>query len=171
MHIDITIEEGAWHAELPDIESLTQKILQKARQHPDISANLNGHANSEVSITLSGDEFIRNLNREYRGKNKPTNVLSFPLTEDGDFSTDIGLLSLGDIIMAYETVKQESQEQKKNFRDHYAHLLIHGFLHLLHYDHEENDEAENMERLEAEILGTLKISNPYEKTDETEAIM
>lgn len=165
MNIDITIDEGAWQADLPDLETLTETALEKTLGHPEIAGTLNGGAQSEVSITLSDNDFVRKLNKDYRGKDKATNVLSFPLTEEDDeFKTDIDLLSLGDIIMAYETVKQESQDQGKNFRDHYAHLLVHGFLHLLHYDHEDNTDAEHMERLEAEILGTLSIRNPYEKT-------
>ncbi len=164
MNIDITIDEAAWQAELPDIEKFTQTALEKTLEHPEIFGTLNGRAESEVSITLSDDNFVRKLNADYRGKDKPTNVLSFPLTEDDKFKTDIDLLCLGDIIMAYETVKQESEDQKKKFRDHYTHLLIHGFLHLLHYDHEDNADAEHMEKLEAEILGSMSIDNPYEKT-------
>ncbi len=164
MQIDVTVQDAAWNAEIPDIETFTEIALGKLQNHPEFSDVLMSLSNSEVSITLSDDEFVKKLNSEYRGKKKPTNVLSFPLTDADDFTADTGLVCFGDIIMAYETVKKESQEQKKNFRDHYAHLLIHGFLHLLHYDHEEEEEAEDMERIEAEILQALNIENPYEKT-------
>ncbi|MCB1840151.1 MAG: rRNA maturation RNase YbeY [Alphaproteobacteria bacterium] len=164
MQIDLTIDENAWRTELPDVEKITEQALEKTRQHPEITEVLNGQAHSEVSITLSDNDFIQNLNKEYRGKNKPTNVLSFPLTDADDPAPGIELVCFGDIILAYETVKQESQDQKKSFRDHYMHLLVHGFLHLLHYDHENEDDAEIMEQLEAEILQKLDIENPYERT-------
>lgn len=116
---------------------------------------------AEISLVLCSDEFIRNLNRDYREKDKPTNVLSFPQT---DFSANLPAydpLSFGDIILAYETIAREAEEQNKRFEDHFAHLVVHGTLHLLGYDHETADEAEEMERMEITVLKEMGIENPY----------
>lgn len=106
---------------------------------------------TELSVVLADDGFVQNLNRDYRDKDKPTNVLSFP--QDSPM--------LGDVVLAYETVKREAEEQDKAFEDHVAHLLVHGVLHLLGYDHENDEDAEEMEALEVEILNGLVIANPY----------
>lgn len=171
MQIDLTLHDTHWRAEIPDVEKLTERALDQAKNHPEVLIRLHmGRVkDTEVSITLSDDEFVQRLNREYREQDKPTNVLSFPMTgeEDDEPSEEegekVGVVTFGDIIMAFETVKKEALEQKKAFRDHYTHLLIHGFLHLLHFDHERDDEAQEMERLEAEILAGMNIENPYER--------
>ena len=108
---------------------------------------------SELSVVLADDAFIQDLNKTYRSKDKPTNVLSFPQDED---------FSLGDIILAYETIKREADEQHKSFEAHLTHLCIHGTLHLLGFDHISDKEAEEMEALEIRILAGLNIENPYE---------
>ncbi len=170
MQIDLTLHDTHWRAEIPDVEKLTERALNEAKSHPEISLRLHmGRVkDTEVSITLSDDEFVQRLNRDYREQDKPTNVLSFPMTDEDDEAPPeegekVGVVTFGDIIMAFETVKKEALEQKKAFRDHYTHLLIHGFLHLLHFDHTQEEEAQEMERLEAEILATMNIDNPYER--------
>ncbi len=110
----------------------------------------------EVSVILSNDAKLFQLNETYRRRSKPTNVLSFPYGEDA-FHKGI----LGDIFLSYETLAQEAQEQGKSFHDHYIHLIIHGILHLLGYDHEQEAEAEEMEAIEIEFLEKLGIPNPY----------
>ena len=110
----------------------------------------------QISVLLSHNAFIQTLNKTYRQQDKPTNVLSFPQNET---------YHLGDIILAYETICDEATKQKKTFKDHLIHLVIHGLLHLLGYDHETEKEAQEMEALEIEILRGLDIKNPYE--DET----
>lgn len=108
----------------------------------------------EVAIVLADDAFVQKLNKDYRGKDKPTNVLSFP--------SDISASSeLGDIILALEAIEREAKEQKKSFRNHTTHLLVHGFLHLLGYDHIEEKQAIIMEGKEIKILKKLGIDNPY----------
>jgi len=104
-----------------------------------------------LTIKFADDHAVQALNAQFRGKNKPTNVLSFP---DDD-------RPLGDMILAYETVMREAAEQQKLFLHHVLHLVIHGTLHLLGYDHEENQQAEEMEALEITCLAKLGIANPY----------
>ena len=111
---------------------------------------------TEISIALSNDADVRALNARWRAIDKPTNVLSFPAAVGPGNG---GLL--GDIILAYETVAAEASEGDKAFADHVAHLSIHGFLHLIGHDHENDDEAEVMENLERQVLTSLGISDPY----------
>ncbi|HEY4199485.1 MAG TPA: rRNA maturation RNase YbeY [Devosiaceae bacterium] len=113
---------------------------------------------AELSIVLTDDAEQQELNRDWRGKDSPTNVLSFPQIEP--FGPVIGIL--GDIILARETLDREAIELGKPFEEHFTHLVVHGFLHILGYDHIEDDEALVMEGLETRILATLGIPDPYE---------
>jgi probable rRNA maturation factor len=113
----------------------------------------------EIAVVLADDAFIKALNRDFRGKNSPTNVLSFP--SDGLPEKGAKQKYLGDIVMALETVEREAKSQKKLFKHHAIHLLVHGTLHLLGYDHEQEDDAEAMESKEIKILKKLKVNNPY----------
>jgi len=116
----------------------------------------------EVSVTLTDDDAIKTLNRDHRGKDKPTNVLSFPNWESlDDIPKGIGQAPLGDIIVAFETVKREALDQGKPLKNHFSHMIVHGFLHLLGYDHIDDKMAKDMESLEAKILKKFGISNPY----------
>jgi probable rRNA maturation factor len=112
--------------------------------------------NSEIAVALVSSDEIQQFNFEYRGKDKPTNVLSFPSGVPAEIA-DI----LGDIVICLEVVEKEARQQNKAFEHHLTHILIHGFLHLLGYDHIKDDEAETMENLEIEILQELQINNPY----------
>ncbi len=118
----------------------------------------------EVCITLSDDATIKELNKNYRNKDKPTNVLSFPqyTSDDTFFPPQEGEpLMMGDIILAYETMVSEAAEQSKTVENHTLHLILHGFLHLLEYDHIDEEEAEDMEAMEVAILSHFNIPNPY----------
>lgn len=112
---------------------------------------------SEVTIRIVDEEESHHLNLTYRGKDKPTNVLSFPF----EAPPEIELPLLGDLIICRQVVEQEAIEQQKSAEEHWAHMVIHGCLHLLGYDHIEDDEAEEMESLETEILAELGYEDPY----------
>lgn len=112
---------------------------------------------AELSIVLTDDAEQRQLNREWRGKDSSTNVLSFPQIEP--FSPVLGIL--GDITFARETVAREAEEQGTPFDHHFTHLVVHGFLHILGYDHITDDEALQMESLETQILAELGMDDPY----------
>lgn len=144
IEIDITMQAGDWPK---DAQGHVSSVISSALSHMN--------ADGEVSIVLADNDFVQTLNRDYRGKDRPTNVLSFP--QDAPL--------LGDIILALETLEREANEQSKAFNDHFTHLLVHGLLHLLGHDHIEEAEAEVMEALEIEILDALGIKNPYEIAD------
>ena len=120
----------------------------------------------EVSILLTNNDEIHKLNKQFRNKDRPTNVLSFPsLTEEELRIINKNSLQpnmLGDLALAFETLLSESLVEKKTFLDHFNHLVVHGILHLLGYDHETDDDAECMQKKEIMILNTLNINNPYQ---------
>ena len=148
---DVNVAFGEW----PDISNALESIRAVLAQSPAFQ-DFAGMT-VEISIVLADDNFVQNLNKTYRGKNKPTNVLSFPQ----DPEPGAGEINLGDVILAYQTVKKEAQSQGKSFMDHTSHLLVHGILHLLGHDHEKDEEAEEMESLETLILEKIGIKNPY----------
>lgn len=126
------------------------------------------HKSIYISILLTNNETIANLNYEFRQKNYPTNILSFPYLEEIEIKNlmlntlNLKDVCLGELIIAWEKVLEESIDQQIHFIDHYCHLMIHGVLHLLGYDHENNEyEARKMENLEIEILSTINVANPY----------
>jgi probable rRNA maturation factor len=154
---DVLIESEAWQ-DLPAAEDV-------ARQAVAVAASGAGIRSAEISILLCNDAAIVALNGRWRGQEKPTNVLSFPaLPLYGDAAIQKNT-PLGDIAIAYETMVREAQESGKTASAHLSHLVVHGFLHLIGYDHETDDEAEEMERLERDILARLGIADPYAACD------
>jgi probable rRNA maturation factor len=150
--LDTMIEAGDW-SRLEDAEALAQKAAQAA-----LAVTYESDGDFEASVMLTDDAQIQELNRTWRNKDKPTNVLSFPAPEQPGLG---GPRHLGDIALAYETLVRESEEESKELAHHFAHLIVHGVLHLLGYDHEVEAEAEIMEGLEVKALATLGIANPY----------
>lgn len=120
---------------------------------------INAHEDTgnEITVRIVTPEESQQLNHQYRGKEKPTNVLSFPF----ESPPELELPLLGDLIVCADVVAQEAIEQNKALNDHWAHMIIHGCLHLLGYDHIEEEEAEEMESLEIELLASLNIKDPY----------
>ena len=121
----------------------------------------------EISVTLTGDEEVRALNAKWRGKDKPTNVLSFPMADEHDLmraNVSSAELLLGDIVLARGVCEAEAADKGVSVEDHATHLMVHGTLHLLGYDHHEDGEANDMESREVRALKRLGISNPYEVT-------
>ena len=120
---------------------------------------LNGNElNHEVSILLTNDEEIRKLNKKYRKIDKPTNVLSFSIASDTIVNE---LRMIGDIVISKEKILSEAKDQNKTFNDHLAHIVIHGFLHLLNFTHDSKEDSTIMENKEVELLKMIDISNPY----------
>ena len=153
---EVLVVAECWQAE-PDAEAVIQRAVAAAAQMVDAN---DGEA--ELAIMLTDDAGIRTLNLNWRGIDKPTNVLSFPaLPPTGAGGPDDAPRMLGDIAIAYETTRREADDEQKPFDHHLSHLAVHGFLHLMGYDHEKDDEAETMETLEQEILAQLGIPDPY----------
>jgi probable rRNA maturation factor len=152
--IDIRLESPLWKA-----KRNAKSILRRAIRQASSAVALMG---GEVSVVLSDDSTVRVLNRTWRHEDTPTNVLSFPTDSR---KADRGRPRLlGDIVIAYQTAKREANTQRKPFAQHLAHLAVHGFLHLVGYDHKSGDEAKAMERLEILILARLNVPNPYNCT-------
>ena len=152
--VEVAVEAGSWPPE-PELAALTRRAAG------GVLAALAGDAtpDSELSVVFTDDAHVRVLNAGWRGKDKATNVLSFPAFPHGLRGTFPPLL--GDIVLAAETVAGEAQAEGKPLSDHISHLIVHGILHLIGYDHESDAEAEEMEGLERQILAGLGIPDPY----------
>ena len=148
---DILVTAPCWAAE-PDAEVLVQRAIEAAARQTSADG-------AEVAIVLTDDSGIRSLNRDWRGIDKPTNVLSFPAAKTPARGREPRML--GDIAIAYETTRREAESENKPFAHHLSHLAVHGFLHLVGYDHENDADAETMESLERSILAGLGVPDPY----------
>lgn len=151
--IDVAIESDRWDAEPLAARTIRDAIGIAARE---ISAPA-----GEVAVMLVDDEAMRELNRQWRGQDKPTNVLSFPAAPLPGAPGAPGAAHLGDIAIAFETSAREAADEDKTLVRHLAHLAVHGYLHLLGYDHDTASDAETMERTETAILAKLGIPDPY----------
>jgi len=150
--IDIALEDRSWVKALTDIDCLAHKAVHAVCPH------IKMRPFSELSLAFMSDSQVQSLNKKYLGQNKPTNVLSFTGTSTGEFSP-----LLGDIVMGFETVVREAKARDLSLGNHVSHLLIHGFLHLQGYDHQDNAEALIMEKIEIAALQDLGIANPYDR--------
>lgn len=166
--LETIVEDARWSTAIADIEKVAEQVKSAAfgylQSHENL-AFLSAEKPIKINVCLSDDATVQRLNNDFRGLNKPTNVLSFANLDFDDFSIEnepFAEIELGDIIVAYETMVREADEQQVTLYAHFCHLLTHGFLHLSGYDHQTADEAAYMENLEKEILQQLNIANPYE---------
>mgnify|MGYP001397582534 CR=1 FL=1 len=152
--IDVLVEASAWTAALPEAEAVVRRAAGAALAAlGPLESDVGETGPLSVCLLLADDATLQRLNREFRAKDRPTNVLSFP----GEAPM------LGDIALAQETCAREAAAQGKALAAHLSHLVVHGVLHLCGYDHETDAEAEEMEALEVEILAGLGIADPYEE--------
>ena len=142
--IEIEVEAEAWTGALPDVEVVVERAAQAAL----------GTVEGDIVVLLTDDDAVRELNGRFRDKDRPTNVLSFPAPENA-------FPHLGDIVLAYGVCATEAEAQGKTLADHLSHLVVHGVLHLLGRDHEDDAEAEEMEAEEREILAQIGVADPY----------
>jgi len=153
---EVLIVAECWAAEA-GAEAIVHRAIETAAAMVDADTG-----DAELAVMLTDDGGIRTLNKNWRGQDKPTNVLSFPaLQPTGPRSADDAPRMLGDIAIAYETTRREADDEQKPFDHHLSHLAVHGFLQLIGYDHEKDGDAEAMESLEQEILAQLGIPDPY----------
>ena len=148
--IDVVVESALWN---DAAAAAVRRAIGEAAAA--LGADFSNHA---LAVLLTDDAAIRRLNAQWRGIDKATNVLSFP---PADMPGDATVKSLGDIAIAHETTAREAETDGKPFADHLAHLAVHGFLHLMGYDHEKDRDAETMEQLERVILARIGVGDPY----------
>jgi probable rRNA maturation factor len=149
--IDIILSSNDWDG-VDDLDPLTRRCIAASVAESGVRLA----SGCEMSVTFCADADIRKLNAQWRGKDAATNVLSFPTPGSVEAKP-----LLGDIVVAYETVAREALEQNKTLNAHIAHMIMHGFLHLIGYDHESAAEAEEMESLERRIASSLGLRDPY----------
>jgi len=162
--IDVSANCEGWAEVLPGAEALGLRAAEAAfaAARADGAGPDGGGLAAEASLLLADDAFVQTLNRDYRGQDKPTNVLSFANLDAPEPPAAAGEpLLLGDMVIALETTASEAETAGKPVSDHFSHLVVHGMLHLLGYDHETDAQAERMERLEVRILEGLGIADPY----------
>lgn len=154
MTVSLDLQLASERTDTPSIELLERWVAAALREHPD---------NAEVSIRIVDEDESQALNHQYRGKNHPTNVLSFPFDlPPGIPASEIDHL-LGDLVICAPVVAEESEQQNKPLNHHWAHMIVHGVLHLLGFDHINDKDAEQMEQMEREILARLSIPDPYQQ--------
>lgn len=149
MNVDVEVEAEAWTQALPDVEDLTAAAIQAATAASDRRTEM-----TNLTVLLADDAAVADLNERFRGKEGATNVLSFPSPANPDGH-------LGDLALAYETCAREAHDQGKPLAAHLSHLVAHGTLHLLGWDHEDDSEAEAMEAVEREAMARLGLPDPY----------
>lgn len=150
--IEIELEDAAWSEALPDVEEVARRAAEAAL----------GAVEGDVVVLLTEDAAVRDLNARFRDKDRPTNVLSFPAAETA-------FPHLGDVVLGFAYCAAEAESQGKILADHLSHLVVHGVLHLLGRDHEDDVEAEEMEAEEREILAALGVADPYQVEHEAQS--
>ena len=158
LQIDVTVDCSQWNNVLPEATAYARNACEAVFRKVITDSRDQG---TEVSILLTNDLMVRSLNNEYRNHDEPTNVLSFPNDTKESPITNFPVL-LGDIIVAFETSFNEATREKKSLSDHLCHLIVHGTLHLLGFDHQNSADADTMEDIEISVLQKLNVANPYE---------
>jgi len=151
--VDVVAESPLW-----DAHPGTEEVAKRAVDAALTEAGRTCKEDAELAVILADDARLKDLNRDWRGKDRPTNVLSFPGAEGDEIAT---APLLGDLVLAFETVAEEAKRDGKSFEDHFAHLVVHGTLHLFGFDHMSDAEAETMENTERAALARLGIADPY----------
>lgn len=156
--IDVAVEGEDWRVAAPGLEHLAERVVEAclAVANPHLSEG------AELSVLFCDDAKIRTLNEAWRSQDKATNVLSFPAASLSQLPS---ARILGDVAVAFQTAQREARDEGKPFKDHVAHLLAHGLLHLLGFDHENDEDAERMEAIERDALGRLGVPDPYRAQD------
>jgi probable rRNA maturation factor len=157
LEVEVVRHDEAW-----DAARLTDAKLARAARAAFDAASPRRPGTYHVTVALTNDEEMRALNRTWRGRDAPTNVLSFPADEE---ICEPGFL--GDVVLAYGTARNEARDQDIELTDHVSHLVVHGVLHLIGFDHADDAQAEQMENLERKALASLGIADPYAEKDET----
>ena len=156
MKLNLSLQQEVQAPELVLKRAYVKKVIETALRHIDAGQDC------EIGIACVGNDESHKLNLEYRGKDKPTNVLSFPGDVPEEVVAMLDALPIGDLVICIPVVLQEAADQQKTPIEHFTHMLVHGALHLMGYDHETSDEdAEEMEALEIQILAKLGFENPY----------
>lgn len=161
LHVDVTLADDNWSAAVSDIEEVCLTAARAAYEAGREAEKFE----AEAGILLTDDMQVRELNKTYRDKDKPTNVLSFA-AQEGGAAFDHAKGMLGDIVIAYGVANREALQENKSLENHLSHLVVHGMLHLLGHDHKEALEAEQMENLEIQTLAGLGVANPYNRAPE-----
>lgn len=167
--LNILLDEPLWEKALPQVQKTADIVflqsLDYVKKQEEIDF-LNTDKKICINLSLSNDTEVHKLNKEFRHMDKATNVLSFANIDDENFIANLPeaeTIELGDIIIALETMEREAAEKQISLHDHFCHLLTHGILHLLGFDHQTDEEADYMEGFEIQILKNLNINNPYEE--------
>jgi len=159
--VTVVIDDRGWLKLAADPAPLLRRAARAALKGAPRPRGLMPGGTAALSVALMSDHGVRRLNRDFRGKDKPTNVLSFPAASLPAAGPRARRLALGDIALALGVVRREAKAQGKAVADHLAHLMVHGVLHLLGYDHETDQDAARMEKLERKALAALGIADPY----------
>ncbi|HPF46562.1 MAG: rRNA maturation RNase YbeY [Alphaproteobacteria bacterium] len=169
LNLEISVDYDQWQEKLPGYKTLIEKALEQIIKNVKEGKFFSNFSLLELSIVLCDNQLIHQLNKDFRNQDKPTNVLSFNGLEADEIERYLKShrkapehpYSLGEIYIAYEIMVKEAKEAEISFEDHFTHLVIHGILHLLGYDHIEDQDAEVMENLESSLLANLGIDDPY----------
>jgi len=159
--VEFVAASPRWRAALP-ARSLARETIAVAASECGVALA----RGAELCIHLADDEHVRALNARWRGLDQPTNVLSFPAVAPAEIAT---ARLIGDVVLAFETLAREAADEGKPLADHYRHLVAHGFLHLIGFDHDNKADAERMEAIEARILARLGVADPYRADEAADA--